>query len=71
MYINLEYNVKATLKYLSFFLTEDSDYDKLMHILGQPISPENIILAERIGEGKFGDIHKGMLYPNVSYYVDC
>lgn len=71
VHVNLECNVKATLIYFSLFLTEDSDYDKLMHTLGQPISPQDIILVERIGEGEFGDIYKGRLYPNVSDYVEC
>ena len=35
-------------------------------ILGQAILPHQVILEERIGEGQFGDVHKGILYPGVS-----
>ena len=35
-------------------------------VLGQAISPREVLLEERIGEGQFGDVHKGTLYPAVS-----
>ena len=60
------------MKYFFLFLTEDGDYaevrdpDKLMRTLGRPLSPQDIRLTERIGEGQFGDVHKGVLYPDVS-----
>lgn len=31
-----------------------------------PISPRDIVLGDKIGEGQFGDVHKGVLHPNVS-----
>lgn len=36
-----------------------------MKVLGRPLSPHDIILTERLGEGQFGDVHKGILYPDV------
>ena len=35
-------------------------------VLGRPILPREVALEERIGEGQFGDVHKGILYPGVS-----
>ena len=35
-------------------------------MLGRPIQPREVVLEERIGEGQFGDVHKGILYPDVS-----
>lgn len=43
------------------------DPDKLLKVLGRPLSPHDIILTERIGEGQFGDVHKGILYQDVCY----
>ena len=37
-----------------------------MRTLGRPLSPKDIILGDRIGEGQFGDVHTGILYPDVS-----
>ena len=37
-----------------------------MKSLGRPLSPTDIMLTERLGEGQFGDVHKGILYPDVS-----
>ena len=37
-----------------------------MKSLGRPLSPTDIMLTERLGEGQFGDVHKGLLYPDVS-----
>ena len=60
--------------YLIFFLTEFDDYaevrdpDKLMRSLGRPLSPRDIVLSEKIGEGQFGDVHKGV-HPDVSFVV--
>ncbi|CAI8043412.1 Focal adhesion kinase 1 [Geodia barretti] len=34
-------------------------------VLGRAISPREVMLEERIGEGQFGDVHKGTLYPGV------
>ena len=45
---------------------EVRDPDKLMRTLGRPLSPKDIILGDRIGEGQFGDVHTGILYPDVS-----
>ena len=43
-----------------------------MKALGRPLSPQDIALTERIGEGQFGDVHKGVLYQDVSiYYIYC
>lgn len=42
-----------------------------MRTLGRPLSPQDIRLTERIGEGQFGDVHKGVLYPDVSDYIGC
>lgn len=55
---------------------DDDDYaqvkdpDKLLKVLGRPLSPHDIVLTERIGEGQFGDVHKGILYPNVRQHTD-
>ena len=38
-----------------------------MRTLGRPLSPKDIILGDRIGEGQFGDVHTGILYPDVSF----
>ena len=35
-------------------------------MLGHSLSPRDVTLEERIGEGQFGDVHKGLLYPGVS-----
>ena len=48
---------------------EIRDPDKLMRSLGRPLSPGDIVLQDRIGEGQFGDVHKGILYPDVSVLV--
>ena len=42
------------------------DPDKLLKTLGRPLSPRDVLLGERIGEGQFGDVHTGVLYPDVS-----
>lgn len=42
-----------------------------MRTLGRPLSPQDIRLTERIGEGQFGDVHKGVLYPDVSAFCGC
>ncbi len=34
-------------------------------LLGKPIHPKEVHLENKIGEGQFGDVHKGVLYPNV------
>jgi focal adhesion kinase 1 len=52
--------------------SDDDDYaqvrdpDKLMKVLGRPLNPKDILLIERIGEGQFGDVHKGTLYPDTT-----
>lgn len=33
---------------------------------GTTILPNDVIVGERIGEGQFGDVHKGLLFPQVS-----
>lgn len=43
---------------------EVRDSDRQM--LGRSLSPREVALEERIGEGQFGDVHKGLLYPGVS-----
>ena len=30
------------------------------------IAPQDLMLGEKIGEGQFGDVHNGFLYPKVS-----
>ena len=40
-----------------------------MSVLGRPLNPKDIIPIERIGEGQFGDVHKGTLYPDVRYNI--
>lgn len=35
-------------------------------MLGRSILPHEVALEERIGEGQFGDVLKGILYPGVS-----
>ena len=37
-----------------------------MRTLGRPLSPKDIILGDRIGEGQFGDVHTGILYPDMT-----
>lgn len=32
------------------------------------IPPQDLMLGERIGEGQFGDVHSGLLYPKVGVY---
>ncbi|XP_019852141.1 PREDICTED: focal adhesion kinase 1-like isoform X3 [Amphimedon queenslandica] len=54
---------------------DDDDYahvkdpDRLMKSLGRPLSPTDIMLADRLGEGQFGDVHKGILYPDTTEEV--
>ena len=48
---------------------EIRDPDKLMRSLGRPLSPGDIMLQDRIGEGQFGDVHKGILYPDVRGFI--
>ena len=33
---------------------------------GTTVQPKDVIVGERIGEGQFGDVHKGILFPQVS-----
>ena len=53
--------------------TDEGDYatvgnpDKFLKALGRPLSPRDVMLGERIGEGQFGDVHTGVLYPDVSF----
>ena len=35
-------------------------------LLGRPIDFSEVELGEKIGEGQFGDVHRGVLYPAVS-----
>ena len=35
-------------------------------LLGKAIGPREVLLGDKIGEGQFGDVHKGILYPDVS-----
>ena len=57
------------LPLLSLSLSGD-DYaevrDHSRQLLGRSIHPGEVSLEERIGEGQFGDVHKGTLYPGVS-----
>lgn len=48
------------------YATVSGDSDKFMKALGRPLSPRDVLLGERIGEGQFGDVHTGVLYPDVS-----
>lgn len=38
---------------------------------GATILPKDVQVGERIGEGQFGDVHKGVLFPQVSCIVVC
>ncbi len=40
-------------------------------MLGAPLSPRDIVLGDKIGEGQFGDVHKGVLHPNVGAVHVC
>ena len=52
-------------------LTESGEYATVHEpespLFGAHISPLDIDLKEKIGEGQFGDVHKGILYPDVSH----
>ncbi|XP_019852139.1 PREDICTED: focal adhesion kinase 1-like isoform X1 [Amphimedon queenslandica] len=60
---------------VEFTKSDDDDYahvkdpDRLMKSLGRPLSPTDIMLADRLGEGQFGDVHKGILYPDTTEEV--
>lgn len=77
LHLNLECSIRLNNFKIFLSLTEDGDYaevrdpDKLMRTLGRPLSPQDIRLTERIGEGQFGDVHKGVLYPDVSNFIGC
>ncbi len=51
-------------------LTASEDYSEIHEPgnspLGATISSRDMLLGDKIGEGQFGDVHKGVLYPNVS-----
>ena len=53
-----------------FSYSSGSDYAEVREpakqVLGRSISPREVALQERIGEGQFGDVHKGVLHPGVS-----
>lgn len=38
-------------------------------ILGRSFSEDDVELLDKIGEGQFGDVHKGVLYPDVRLCV--
>ena len=35
------------------------------------LSPKDVMFLDKIGEGRFSDVHKGILYPNVSNLFVC
>ena len=37
-------------------------------VLGKLLSSRDIVLLDKIGEGQFGDVHKGILFPDVSFH---
>lgn len=39
-------------------------------VLGKLLSSKDVILLEKIGEGQFGDVHSGILFPDVSVVSD-
>lgn len=58
-----------THTHTSHSLTDSGEYSTVGEansLLGKPIHPKEVILEDKIGEGQFGDVHKGVLYPNVS-----
>ena len=40
-------------------------------VLGRYLSSKDVTLLDKIGEGQFGDVHKGILYPDVSNLFVC
>ena len=44
----------------------DEVWDSDRQRLGHSLSPREVALEEEIGEGQFGAVHKGFLYPGVS-----
>lgn len=40
-------------------------------ILGRSFSEDDVELLDKIGEGQFGDVHKGVLYPDVRCVSVC
>ena len=64
---NLQWEIDAQVKSC---LPPGDDYAEVREpdrqVLGRAISPREVMLEERIGEGQFGDVHKGTLYPGVS-----
>ena len=45
---------------------EYSTVEEANALLGKSIQVKEVILEDKIGEGQFGDVHKGVLYPDVS-----
>ena len=47
---------------------EYSTVEEANALLGKSIHSKEVILEDKIGEGQFGDVHKGVLYPDVSVH---
>ena len=48
-----------------FFLSELEQYEVVAMREYRTIPPQDLLLGEKIGEGQFGDVHNGFLYPKV------
>ena len=68
--IRLPQTVGSVCSLAGHLLCAGDDYAEVREpdrqVLGPPILPREVLLEERIGEGQFGDVHKGVLYPGVS-----
>ena len=58
--------------------TDTEEYATVQHgrdggspVLGRYLSSKDVRLLDKIGEGQFGDVHKGILYPDVSNLFVC
>ena len=66
----MQYSVCAASSTLIYTPPPGDDYDEVWDSdrqrLGRSLSPREVALEEEIGEGQFGAVHKGLLYPGVS-----
>ena len=53
-------------------MVSDTDMYEVLPMKGyRTIAPQDLSLREKIGEGQFGDVHNGFLYPGVSDGCVC